>query len=62
MLLINLSAISQKYKWQWAKRGGRADGSLLEGSNSYGFDSEQIKDIVVHATLPITICYLMFMP
>lgn len=48
-LLISLNALSQEYEWKWAKRGGGIDGSLLEGSNSYSFDSEQIKDIVVDA-------------
>lgn len=49
LLLINLNAVSQEYEWQWAKRGGGIDGAQGEGSNSYSFASEQIKDIVIDA-------------
>jgi hypothetical protein len=48
-LLISLSAMSQEYEWQWAKRGGGIAGSQGETTSAYRFDSEQIKDIVVDA-------------
>lgn len=49
LLLINLSAISQQYEWQWAKRGGGIDGAQGEGNSAFGFQNEQIKDIVIDA-------------
>jgi len=48
-LLITLVSTAQTYEWQWAKRGGGTYESYQESGDSYAFDSEQIKDIVVDA-------------
>ena len=46
-LLVALGTTAQTYEWQWAKRGGGVYESYQESGESYAFDSEQIKDIVV---------------
>lgn len=49
LLLISLNAVSQEYEWQRAKRGGGIEGAQGEGVSAFGFQSEQIKDIVIDA-------------